>query len=81
MKAATPAGFRCPKCLSRQTRTTDVRQSGGFDRRRRKECKCGHRFTTYEVTEESHRIIVGIRKKDLTRDFARILKALMEVGK
>ena len=43
--------MKCPKCGGAKQRITDSRQTGNEVRRRR-ECRaCGHRFTTYELTE------------------------------
>lgn len=43
------ATIPCPACGSHQSRTTDVRWAEEGHVRRRKECQCGYRFTTYET--------------------------------
>ena len=40
-------GVQCPICERHESRVTDSRMSGPGIRRRR-ECTCGYRFTTYE---------------------------------
>lgn len=47
MSASAPP---CPNCHTRDNFVKDSRPSGKTIRRRR-ECPCGHRFTTYEITE------------------------------
>lgn len=44
-------GYRCPKCGQRGMDVTDTRPYGAFGVYRRRLCRCGHRITTYEVTE------------------------------
>lgn len=45
--SSDPATVPCPKCASKDNRTIDARPAGNTVRRRR-QCICGHRFTTYE---------------------------------
>jgi transcriptional regulator NrdR family protein len=44
---AQDEGIACPKCHGTETGVTDSRRVNGRIRRRR-ECACGRRFTTYE---------------------------------
>lgn len=42
--------MKCPKCQSVRSQVIDSRlMHGGQSKRRRRECECGHRFTTTEV--------------------------------
>jgi transcriptional repressor NrdR len=71
--------MRCPLCTHNGTRVLDSRPINDFKSiRRRRECeKCGRRFTTFEVVEETPLIVV---KKDGTREeFSRdkILRGLI----
>jgi transcriptional repressor NrdR len=71
--------MRCPFCKHNGTRVLDSRPINDFQSiRRRRECeKCGKRFTTFEVVEETPLIVV---KKDGTREeFSRdkILRGLI----
>lgn len=71
--------MRCPLCTYNGTRVLDSRPINDFKSiRRRRECeKCGRRFTTFEVVEETPLIVV---KKDGTRaEFSRdkILRGLI----
>lgn len=58
MSADLGIGLRCPNCGEPESWVVDSRtpKSGAFIRRRR-ECACGHRFTTYErpMTPEQDR--------------------------
>lgn len=47
-------GFVCPECGSEIQRVTDVRSHMGEYMRRRRECSCGHRITTYEITANEY---------------------------
>ena len=38
----------CPECSNKKTYVVDTRQQGAIHKRRY-ECKCGGRFTTYEI--------------------------------
>jgi len=43
-------GLACPRCDSRHSFLVDSRPSKEGDAiRRRRECECGHRYTTYEM--------------------------------
>lgn len=43
--------MKCPKCGS-ETNVYDSRRTDkGTEVRRRRTCKCGYRFRTYEITE------------------------------
>lgn len=71
--------MRCPLCSHNGTRVLDSRPINDFKSiRRRRECeKCGRRFTTFEVVEETPLIVV---KKDGAREeFSRdkILRGLI----
>lgn len=46
----------CPKCGSPDTYVIESRATAGTIRRRR-ECKCSHRFTTYEANEKQWKAI------------------------
>ena len=46
----------CPECGSPDTYVIESRASNGTIRRRR-ECVCGHRFTTYEVNEKQWKAV------------------------
>ncbi|MDR2087823.1 MAG: transcriptional regulator NrdR [Clostridiales Family XIII bacterium] len=57
--------MRCPFCENNDTRVIDSRPTeDGRAIRRRRECDCGKRFTTYEKVEEIPMIVV---KKDGSR--------------
>lgn len=51
------SGFRCPACSGVRTRVIESRRSGAFRIRRRRECKCGYRFTTTEILAEEYELI------------------------
>jgi len=58
--------MRCPECEKDDDIVTDSRtlQDGIYTRRRRM-CKCGYKFTTYEMAlspEEFHFILNGLKK-------------------
>jgi transcriptional repressor NrdR len=58
--------MRCPFCENNDTRVIDSRPTEeGHAIRRRRECDCGKRFTTYEKIEEVPLIVV---KKDGGRE-------------
>ncbi|EZH66758.1 transcriptional regulator NrdR [Bacillaceae bacterium JMAK1] len=59
--------MRCPVCHSNGTRVLDSRpHNEARSIRRRRECeRCSHRFTTYEIVEETPMLIV---KKDGNRE-------------
>ncbi|MDR1574012.1 MAG: transcriptional regulator NrdR [Clostridiales Family XIII bacterium] len=58
--------MRCPFCENNDTRVIDSRPTEeGHAIRRRRECDCGKRFTTYEKVEEVPLIVV---KKDGGRE-------------
>lgn len=42
-------GVLCPKCSSDETKVVDSRGTSEHSNRRRRLCKCGWRFTTYEI--------------------------------
>jgi transcriptional repressor NrdR len=57
---------RCPFCENNDTRVIDSRPTEeGYAIRRRRECDCGKRFTTYEKVEE---ITLMVVKKDGSRE-------------
>ncbi|HZZ71881.1 MAG TPA: transcriptional regulator NrdR [Pirellulales bacterium] len=57
--------MRCPFCRCDNDRVIDSRASeDGFAIRRRRECECGRRFTTYERIEE---LTIKVIKKDGSR--------------
>jgi transcriptional repressor NrdR len=58
--------MRCPFCENSDTRVIDSRPTEeGYAIRRRRECDCGKRFTTYEKVEE---IALMVVKKDGGRE-------------
>ncbi|MDR2296017.1 MAG: transcriptional regulator NrdR [Clostridiales Family XIII bacterium] len=58
--------MRCPFCENNDTRVIDSRPTEeGYAIRRRRECDCGKRFTTYEKIEEIPLVVV---KKDGSRE-------------
>jgi transcriptional repressor NrdR len=58
--------MRCPFCERNDTRVIDSRPTEeGYAIRRRRECDCGKRFTTYEKIEEIPLVVV---KKDGSRE-------------
>jgi transcriptional repressor NrdR len=58
--------MRCPFCENNDTRVIDSRPTeDGYAIRRRRECDCGKRFTTYEKIEVIPMIVV---KKDGRRE-------------
>ena len=56
--------MKCPECYSNQVHTVDSRmRKSGMERRRRRECINGHRFSTVEIHEgylESMESAVGV---------------------
>lgn len=69
-------GYRCSQCKSTESDTIDSRVSAG-GRRRRRQCKqCGHRWTSYEVSEESFGLFAEIGR--LFRDTEEMSTALIE---
>lgn len=46
--------MKCPKCGSSALAIVDSRQSNETIRRRRKCLKCGHRFSTFEISFEEY---------------------------
>lgn len=71
--------MRCPACHSQNTRVMDSRPSNeGKSIRRRRECEsCNHRFTTFEIVEETPLIVV--KKEGTRQEFSRekILRGLI----
>ena len=71
--------MRCPLCTHNGTRVLDSRPINDFKSiRRRRECeKCGRRFTTFEVVEETPLIVV--KKDGIREEFSRdkILRGLI----
>ena len=58
--------MRCPFCENNDSRVIDSRPTDeGHAIRRRRECDCGKRFTTYEKIEEISLVVV---KKDGSRE-------------
>jgi len=49
--AGVEGGFPCPKCGARSG-VIDSRPTSDGGIRRRRRCRCGHRFTTREVTDD-----------------------------
>ncbi len=47
-KVPGSSGPTCPACGRRKSKTSDTRPSGDMIRRRR-QCQCGRRFTTFET--------------------------------
>lgn len=44
--------MNCPNCQTTKSETIDSRDSGQWTRRRRRCCKCGVRWSTYEIHAE-----------------------------
>lgn len=42
-------GTPCPSCAGLKSRVVDVRPTRGVYVRRRRECACGHRYSTREI--------------------------------
>ena len=59
------AGFQCEACGSRETGTTDTRAAEDGMTRRRRECECGHRFTTYEISADAFEQLQMLRSGKL----------------
>jgi len=48
--ARESSGFKCPECRSHQQRVIETRTNAdGTKIRRRHECQCGHRFTSFST--------------------------------
>jgi hypothetical protein len=41
----------CPRCQQKNSRVIETRESLAGSTRRRRECQCGFKFTTYEQVE------------------------------
>lgn len=55
--------FTCPSCGHR-TRVYDSRENGNKQSIRRfRSCRCGHRFTTYEITAEAYSKLANVRDR------------------
>ena len=70
--ANTPA---CPECGECRSHTTDSHGTGDFHgltaRRRRRQCSaCGHRFTTYEISEDD---VLDLRER-LAAEFVALIR-------
>ena len=50
----------CPKCGSSDTYVLETRQTASGSMRRRRECGCGHKFTTYEVNQKQWKVLSKI---------------------
>lgn len=42
-------GTECPICRQRASNVIDSRRANNGQVRRRRECECGHRYTTFEL--------------------------------
>jgi transcriptional regulator NrdR family protein len=51
------AEFRCASCGNPATKVSDVRPTGAFRLRRRRVCKCGHRFSTIELPADEYALL------------------------
>lgn len=49
--------FRCPSCSGVETKVVDSRHVDAFRTRRRRHCKCGNKFSTYEIPVEEFRMM------------------------
>jgi hypothetical protein len=61
-------GIPCPCCGIRLSEVTDSRPAEGVIRRRRK-CRCGFRFTTWEVPYDPRDLSLSVAAQEL-RDIA-----------
>jgi len=52
VKRDSGTNYPCPACDNKNTGVVDSRMVKGAKRRRRS-CKCGERFTTYEIEQTS----------------------------
>ncbi|MEO3387339.1 hypothetical protein [Mesorhizobium sp. CAU 1741] len=46
--------FRCSECGGVDTDVIDTQRSAAFRIRRRRKCKCGHRFSTVEIPVDEY---------------------------
>ena len=51
------AEFRCTKCGHPHTSVSDSRPTGAFRIWRRRQCKCGARFSTIEIPTDEHALL------------------------
>lgn len=79
MKMAVPnetrLGVRCPECESSLSAVIDSRESSVGKKRRRKCQACGHRYTTWEMTEAT---VFTHERTDLLKVLARLEKDATE---
>lgn len=73
--------FRCVSCGSLRTEVIDNQASGAFRRRRRRECVCGHRFSTVELPMDEFTLLNpdGSMIAKLQRDAQRVASTIDKV--
>lgn len=56
--------MKCPKCSCGSTYVLETRAgSGGAETKRRRQCnQCGHKFTTYEISDKKKKQLYDLRK-------------------
>ena len=71
--------MKCPFCFYEESKVIDSRPTDEGERiRRRREClKCGKRFTTYEIIETVHVIVIKRDKSRQVFDRSKILSGLL----
>ena len=58
--------MNCPKCGSNQTKVINSRPRDDTVWRRRECLKCGHVYTTYEITD-AHKALYDYTKSEIAR--------------
>lgn len=79
--------FRCQKCGTMRTEVIDSRSAGPFRFRRRRLCKCGHRFSTYEIPADEWQVMrldggdIAMVERSVQRLAKRLAKMRVQHGK
>ena len=74
------AAFRCEKCGQREAGVTDTRAHGDECTWRRRQCDCGHRFTTYEISAASFELLKVIQSGKLKATLESAIEAISEAA-
>jgi transcriptional repressor NrdR len=82
-RGSTVATVRCPSCASLDDKVVDSRTAddGSAIRRRRQCLTCGHRFTTFERTEEQPLVVVKRSGDRVAFDRAKVEAGVVAAAK